>query len=218
MSDFTAARIAMVDCQVRPSDVTKYPIIDALLSVEREKYVPTDMRDVAYVGEHIHLSAGRVVLEARTFAKMLDAVNVQPNEAILDLGCGLGYSTAILARMADAVIAVESNETMAATAEKTLAENDVDNAFVVVAPLVEGAAKHGPFDVMFIQGAVETIPDALLKQVKPGGRIVAIFAEGALGQCRLGIKSEAGVSWRYEFDATAPILDGFQKSLEFQFS
>lgn len=218
MSDFTAARTAMVDCQVRPSDVTKYPIIDALLSVEREKYVPADMRDVAYVGEHIQLGGGRVVLEARTFAKMLDAVNVQPNEAILDLGCGLGYSTAILARMADAVIAVESNATMAAAAEKTLAENDVDNAFVVVASLVEGAAKHGPFDVMFIQGAVETIPDALLKQVKPGGRIVAIFAEGALGQCRLGIKSETGVSWRYEFDATAPILDGFQKSLEFQFS
>ena len=218
MTDFTAARTAMVDCQVRPSDVTKYPIIDALLSVPREAYVPTEMREVAYVGEHVRLGGDRVVLDPRTFAKMLDAVNVQPDEAVLDLGCGLGYSTAVLARMADAVIAVEDNGNLATTASEILTANDVDNAFVVTGPLTKGAAKHGPFDVLFIEGAVETIPQALLDQVKNGGRIVAIFAEGPLGQCRVGSKTASGISWRYAFDATAPILAGFENALEFQFS
>jgi protein-L-isoaspartate(D-aspartate) O-methyltransferase len=218
MTDFTAARTAMVDCQVRPSDVTKYPIIDALLATPREAYVPDALREVAYVGEHVNLGNGRVVLEARTFAKMLDAVNVQKNEAVLDLGCGMGYSTAILARMADAVIAIEDNGTLAAAASEALTANDVDNAFVVNAPLTEGAAKHGPFDVLIIEGAVESIPDALLAQVKTGGRIAAIFADGPIGQCRIGIKSETGTSWRYAFDATAPILAGFEKTVEFQFS
>ena len=218
MTDFTAARTAMVDCQVRPSDVTKYPIIDALLATPREAYVPEHLREIAYVGEHVHLGNGRVVLEARTFAKMLDAANVQPNEAVFDLGCGMGYSTAILARLSDAVIAIEDNGNLATDASEALSANDVDNAFVVTGPLTAGAAKHGPFDVLIIQGAVETIPDALLDQIKTGGRVVAIFADGPIGQCRVGIKSASGISWRYAFDATAPILAGFEKTVEFQFS
>ncbi len=106
MTDFSTRRLMMVDTQIRPSDVTKFPIIDALLAVPREVYVPRDRRETAYMSDNLPIGSGRVILEPRTFAKFLDALNIQPDEAVLDLGCGLGYSTAVIARLAEAVVAV----------------------------------------------------------------------------------------------------------------
>ena len=116
MTDFAARRTMMVDTQVRPSDVTKYTIIDAMLSIPREAYVPLAKREAAYVGEHVTLAPGRVVLDPRTLAKLLDALDIQPVEAVLDLGCGLGYSAAVIARMAEAVVAVEEDADLATEA------------------------------------------------------------------------------------------------------
>ncbi|KAB7616191.1 protein-L-isoaspartate O-methyltransferase [Amylibacter sp. SFDW26] len=217
MSDYKTARIAMVDCQVRPSDVTKYPIIDALLSTPREAYLPLAKRPVAYAGEHIALSADRVLLDARTFAKMLDAVYVQPTEMVLDIGCGLGYSTAVLAKMAEAVVSVESDAAMAEEANATLTEQSVDNGFVTTGDLSAGNAKNGPYDVIILQGAVTNIPAPLAEQLKDGGRICAIFQEGPLGACKIGYKSNGKISWRTAFNATAPLLNGFETKPEFTF-
>jgi protein-L-isoaspartate(D-aspartate) O-methyltransferase len=217
MTDFSAARTKMVDCQVRPSDVTKYPIIEAFLSVPREEFVPSTKRSVAYVGEHIELARHRVLLDARTFAKMLDAVNIQPDELVLDLGCGFGYSTAIIAKMAEAVVGVEPEETMAQEASELLASNNIDNAMVVHGELITGAAKHGPYCVIVIEGAAEQIPAAITDQLKIGGRIVAIRQTGSLGQCKLGYKREHGIDWRNVFSADAPILPGFEKAAAFTF-
>ena len=107
MTDFTNRRTLMVDTQVRPSDVTKFPIIEAMLHVRREVFVPDDKLEAAYAGENLPLGPGRVILEPRTFAKMLDGLAIEPTELVLDLGCGLGYSSAVLARLAEAVVAVE---------------------------------------------------------------------------------------------------------------
>ncbi|MDO9640442.1 MAG: protein-L-isoaspartate O-methyltransferase [Pseudotabrizicola sp.] len=212
MTDFSARRVMMVDTQVRPSDVTKFPIIDAMLSVPREAFVPRDKREAAYMGENLVLQQGRVVLEPRTLAKLLDALDIQPDEMVLDLGCGLGYSAAVLARLADAVVAVEEDEAMAAEAQDRLSQASVDNAAVIVGPLAAGAAKHGPYDVITVQGGVEVIPPALLAQLKDGGRIAAVFMEGALGVARVGYKSDGKVSWRFVFNASAPVLPGFALS------
>lgn len=209
MTDFSTRRVMMVDTQVRPSDVTKFPIIEAMLAVPREVYVPASMREAAYIGENVEIAQGRVVLEARTLAKMLDALDIQPNELALDLGCGLGYSTAIIARLADAVVAVEEDESLAAEAQRTLSAEGVDNAAVVVGPLAAGDAKHAPYDVITIQGGVEAVPDALLAQLREGGRIAAVFLEGALGVARVGYKIDGVVTWRYAFNAAAPLLPGF---------
>ena len=95
MSDYATRRVTMVDTQVRPSDVTKFPIIEAMLSIPREVYVPSSKREAAYVGENVDIGSGRVVLEARTLAKLLDALDVQPTELVLDLGCGSDGSVAI---------------------------------------------------------------------------------------------------------------------------
>jgi len=215
MSDYKTARTAMVDCQVRPSDVTKYPIIDALLSIPREAYVPLAKRPVAYAGEHIALSADRALLDARTFAKMLDAVNIQPTEMVLDIGCGLGYSTAVLAKMAEAVVSVESDADMAKEANETLTAQSVDNGFVTAGDLSQGNAKNGPYDVVILQGAVPEVPAALTDQIKDGGRICAILQDGPLGTCKIGYKSNGKVSWRTAFNATAPLLNGFETKTAF---
>lgn len=215
MSEFATRRVMMVDTQVRPSDVTKFPIIEAMLSVPREAFVPAALREAAYVGENLDLGRGRTLLEARTLAKMLDAIDLRPSDVVLDVACGHGYSAAVIARLADAVIALEEDESFAAEAERSLAGQGVDNAAVVVGPLAAGAAKQAPYDAIMIQGAVQTIPQALIDQLKEGGRIGALFMEGALGVVRIGHKTNGQINWRFAFNASAPVLSGFAVARSF---
>lgn len=217
MSDYAERRRIMVDTQVRPSDVTKYPIIDAMLSVPREAFVPGGRREAAYVGENMTLAPGRVMLEPRTFAKMLDALDVGPGDLVLDVGVGLGYSAAVLSRLAEAVIAVEEDAGFAAEAQTALSEQGADNVVVVEGALAEGAAQHGPYDVIIIEGAAEAVPQALLDQLREGGRIACLFMEGALGVCRIGYRLDGRVNWRFAFNASAPVLPGFERARDFVF-
>lgn len=212
MVDYSARRTMMVDTQVRPSDVTKFPIIDAMLSVPREVYVPDALREAAYVGENVDLGGGRVVLEPRTLAKLLDAVDVQPGHVVLDLACGLGYATAVIAQIADFVVGVEDDADLAREAETLLAEQGVHNAAVMNGSLTKGAAKSGPYDIIITQGAVEQVPEGILDQLREGGRIACIFAESALGVVRIGHKIDGQISWRFAFNASAPVLKGFEKT------
>lgn len=215
MTDFAARRTMMVDTQVRPSDVTKFPIIEAMLAVPREAYVPAALREAAYVGENLALPGGRVMLDPRTLAKMLDALDIVPTDLVLDLGACGGYSTAVIARLCEAVVALEEDTSLAAEAESTLAEHGVDNAAVVTGALAEGAARHGPYDVIVVEGAAEQVPPAVLDQLKEGGRIGCLFMEGALGLCRIGRKVDGAVDWRFAFNAAAPVLDGFAREPTF---
>jgi len=215
MTDYAARRTMMVDTQVRPSDVTKFPIIEAMLSVPREAYVPETQREAAYLGENLTIGSARVLLEPRSLSKLLDALDIQPTEMVLDIGCGLGYSSAVIACLAEAVVAIESDEAMAKDAQKRLSERGVDNVAVLHRDLTAGAAKHGPYDAIILEGAAEIVPDEILAQLKDGGRIGTIFMEGALGVARIGHKSASGVTWRYAFNASAPVLHGFEKAVEF---
>jgi protein-L-isoaspartate(D-aspartate) O-methyltransferase len=214
MSDYAQRRTMMVDTQVRPSDVTKFPIIEAMLSVPREIFVPTDKREAAYIGDNVDLGGNRVVLEPRTLAKMLDALNIQKNEMVLDLGCGLGYSAAVIARMAEAVVAVEEDN-LAADAQVALSEIGADNVILEVGAISAGAPQHGPYDVITIQGAVESLPDGIISQLKEGGRIGCLMAEGNLGVVRIGYKINDVMNWRFAFNAGAPVLPGFETGREF---
>lgn len=207
----------MVDTQVRPADVTKFPIIDAMLSVERENFVPPSQREAAYIGENIEIDRGRVVLEARTLAKMLDALDINNDELVADIGCGYGYSSAVIARMAEAVVAIEEDDAMAKEAQEALSDAGSDNVIVHLAPLTEGAAQHGPYDVMIVQGGIERFPEALADQLKEGGRVACLFMEGALGEVRIGRKNGGSLTWRMSFNAAAPVLDGFAAERAFQF-
>jgi protein-L-isoaspartate(D-aspartate) O-methyltransferase len=215
MTDFPARRRTMVDTQVRPSDVTKYPIIEAMLDVPRELFVPAGRREAAYIGENIPLAPGRVILEPRTLAKMLDALDIRNDELVLVVGAGLGYSAAVIARLAEAVVAVEEDDMLAREAEGALAEVGADNVAVIHAPLAAGAPQHGPYDVIVIDGAAEELPAAVAAQLKDGGRIGCLFIDGALGVCRVGYQADGALTWRNAFNAAAPVLPGFSRRPEF---
>ena len=217
MPDFATRRRMMVDTQVRPSDVTKFPIIDAMLSVPREDFVPAARREAAYVGENLSLADGRVILEPRTLAKMLDALDISQSELVLDIGAGLGYSAAVISYMAAVVVAVEADEEMAGEAQAALVAAGIDNVILHMAPLAEGAAQHGPYDVIVVEGGVTEFPQGLADQLKEGGRVACLFVEGALGEVRIGRKQAGRITWRLAFNASAPVLPGFDKEAEFEF-
>ena len=174
MSDYAARRRMMVDTQIRPSDVTKFPIIEAFLSIKREYFVPMENRDIAYVGEHIQIGNHRVILDSRTLAKMLDAVDVTDSELVLDVGSGYGYSAAIIAHLAEAVVALESEDKPANEMQNALIDHGIDNVIVERGPLSCGAESHAPYDVIFVQGGVELMPDEILTQLREGLSLIHI--------------------------------------------
>lgn len=217
MTDFLTRRTMMVDTQVRPSDVTSFPIIDAMLSVPRESFVPRDKREMAYVGENIDLGGGRVVMEPRTLAKMLEALDIAADELALCVGAGFGYTPAVMSHLAEAVVAVEEDDTLAEEAQAHLSNTDHDTVVVAHGALRAGAPDLGPYDVILVDGGVEHLPDALVDQLKDGGRIVCLFMEGALGAVRIGYKMDGALTWRFSFNAGAPVLPGFERHRAFTF-
>lgn len=217
MIDFAAAREAMVDCQVRPADVTRYAVIEALLAVPRELFVPSAMTALAYAEMQIPLAPGRVLLDARSFAKMLDAVELRSGELVLCVGAGYGYPAAVAAKIASAVVALEEDEGLSQHLTNAIAKLGLDNVLAARAPLTEGFAAQGPYDVILIEGGIETIPTALLDQLADGGRLGAIRMAGVVGQCCIWQRSGDSVSSRPIFNATAPVLRGFDVSPTFVF-
>ncbi|MCB1388425.1 MAG: protein-L-isoaspartate O-methyltransferase [Rhodobacteraceae bacterium] len=215
MPAFAARRTMMVDTQIRPSDVTKLPIIQAMLSIPRERFVPGAMVEAAYIGENLPLGGGRLLLDPRTLAKMLDALDIHPTDLVLDVAPATGYSTAVIAHMAQAVVAVEADESLAGEAEAALESIGAANVALETGDPTAGAPAHGPYDAIVIEGGIEVFPSALTDQLKDGGRVVAIFMQGALGTVRLGVRHAGGIRWRDVFNAAAPVLDGFAAARSF---
>ena len=213
-TDFETARIAMVDCQIRPADVTHYNIIDAMLKVPREVFFPEKLREIAYIGEHIQISDDRYALEPRIIAKILNLVNANGTDLVLNVGGCYGYLASLLSYFSQAVVMSEE-PVFAKDAERILVEQSIDNVIVKSGSLIEGASDFGPYDAVIIEGGVDFVPESIVSQLKLGGRIAAIFVDGALGECQLGFKTVNGINWRFGFNATVPILKGFKRKPEF---
>lgn len=217
MSKPAVALSHMIDCQLRPNEVNDERIIDAISVVPREVFVPKAKRAVAYVDEDICVGGNRFLMEPRVFARLLAAANVQPTDIVLDIGCATGYSSAVLAGLADAVVAVEEDEELAAGAEKKLAELDIMNVAVVTCAMCDGVAKQGPFDVIFLEGAVEEIPVKLLKQLNNGGRLVCVKLERGVGRAHIITNEDGAFAHKNLFDADVAVLPGFEKTQSFVF-
>ncbi len=217
MMDAKAARLAMVNGQVRTNDVTDTALQDALAAVPREVYVPKSRWAIAYADVDVPLQEGRWMLRPRDFAKLVAALDVRDSDVVLDVACGRGYSTAVLARLAETVIGLEDDADAVARASETLSQQGVDNAAVVQGALAEGAQAHGPFDVIFVNGAVEETPDAWLAQLAEGGRLGVVVRDGPVGKARIFTRAGDVASDRVVFDAGTPTLPGFTRPTAFQF-
>lgn len=205
----------MVDNQIRPSDVTSFPLIEALLHTPREAFVPESQREAAYLGANLPLGPGRVVLDPMTLGKLLEALDIRPSDRVLDIGTGLGYAAAVMGRMGAQVAALEEDPALAAQATAALSAEGVTGVQVVQGPLAQGAANLAPFDVILIEGAAEVVPEAILSQLAEDGRIGLLLSEGDLVVGRIGRKEGGNLHWRYAFHAGAPVLPGFRRATAF---
>lgn len=215
--DYARARKHMVDSQVRPDNVTDRRLIHAMGAVPRERFVPSDQAALAYSDTVLKLAEARALMTPRDFAKLVDAADIEPGDAVLDIACGLGYSTAVLARLGEAVVAVEADEALAAKAEATLQEAGVDTAAVITGDLVKGAPDQGPFDVIIIEGAVEREPQALKEQLADGGRLMFVRREGAVGKAVMVVRAGDRFGERTLFNSAAPLLAEYRREAEFVF-
>jgi len=217
MFDYAAAREQMIDSQIRTADVTDYAVLKAFRSVKREDFVPKSKSALAYSDCNIELPDGRAIMRPRDMSKLIQAADIKPTDIVLDIGCNRGYSSAILARLAETVIALEDNEERVEKATQNLSEAGADNAVVVKGDLRAGAKEHGPFDVIFVNGAVGEISKNWLDQLANNGRMVAIVSEGRIGRACVFTRAGDVVGDRVVFDASVPVMPGMTKAAEFSF-
>ncbi|HIJ62479.1 MAG TPA: protein-L-isoaspartate O-methyltransferase [Rhodospirillaceae bacterium] len=214
--NFAAARRNMVNCQILTNRVTHPQLIDALEQLPRELFVPKQWRSTAYLDDDVDLGAGRYLMEPMVFARLLQGADIRPTEVVLDVGCATGYSSAVLARLAGAVVALEADSDLVSRAGAALAELGVDTVAVVKGPLAKGDASHGPYDVIILEGSVEQIPDSLTRQLADGGRLVAVVgAPGEVGRATLLLRVGEVFSQRILFDASIAPLPGFESAPRF---
>jgi len=211
MVDYAAARLNMVESQLRTNKVTDLRLLDAFESLPRELFVPEPLRGIAYIDEDVALGGDRFVMEPRVLARLLQAAQPGPDDVALDIGCGSGYATAILSRLVATVVALEDDAALAGAANRTLDELEIDNAIVVEGRLNEGYPRQAPYNVILLDGAVSEVPPAIADQLAEGGRLVTVVSAGAgLGRATLMRRDGGTVSSRVLYDAAVPVLPGFE--------
>jgi len=195
MFKFSTARNHMIESQIRTNDVTDLSVISAFRKIERENFVPKSRAALAYSDSHVQIDADRWLARPRDFSKLIQATNIGPQDIVLDIGCGRGYSTAM----------------------KELENAGITNAAVVKGELKAGASEHGPFDVIFINGSVSDIAKSWLDQLSNNGRLVCVKQNGPIGHATIFTRVGDSVGERILFDATIPALPGFEAKEEFAF-
>jgi protein-L-isoaspartate(D-aspartate) O-methyltransferase len=211
-----AARANMIEAQIRSADVTDPRIQAAMAAVEREKFVPGSRQALAYADVPVEVAHGRYLLDPRSLAKALQLAKVRESDRALDVGCGTGYSSAVLGRLVKSVVALEQDADLVRIASHAL-ENAQGDIEVTQGSLIDGFKMSGPYDLILVNGSIETRPESLLEQLAEGGRLVCFMSQGAQGRAMLFVREHGQLGSRPGFDATVPALAGFKKAMGFIF-
>ncbi|MDH3582015.1 MAG: protein-L-isoaspartate O-methyltransferase [Hyphomicrobiales bacterium] len=230
MTDYAVARANMVESQIRPNQVTDRRILQIMLEIPREIFVPPAMRSLAYMDEEFTFEASggsaeassgsaadRSMLAPMPLARLIQLAAIGAEDVVLDIGCATGYSSAVLARLAEAVVGLECDGPLAEAAGRNMIELETDNAAIVTGDLASGYPDESPYDAILLQGSVSDVPDALLAQLKNGGRLVTVVGDRSMGQACLFRNFDGKFSRVAAFDAGAPALPGFERVQEFVF-
>jgi protein-L-isoaspartate(D-aspartate) O-methyltransferase len=220
MIDFAQARRTMVDSQIRTFDVHDIPLLDAFDAVPRERFVPPWREALAYIDQDILVSAApqrRFMLSSMILARLIQSLEIEPGARVLDVACGLGYSSAIMAALGARVIGLEADEIVAAAARERLASVGASGVDVVAGALDQGHPSTAPYDVVLMNGAFEVRPEVLLRQLKEGGRLAGIHGHGRSARALLFVRSGEAFGQRGIFDAAAPHLPEFREVPGFVF-
>jgi protein-L-isoaspartate(D-aspartate) O-methyltransferase len=216
MSDYDVQRFNMVETQVRTNDVSDPRIHAAMNAIPREQFIPAAKRALAYADLPIEVAHGRFLPDPRTFAKLLQLADVGVGDSVLDVACATGYSTVVIARLAKWVTALEQDADLVRIASDLVRASGASNVTVVQGGLTEGCKQRAPFDVIFINGAIETVPQTLFGQLAEGGRLAAI-RHGSPGRAQLYVREKGRIGCRDDFDSATPLLAGFRKTVGFVF-
>ena len=208
--DYAAARQAMVDSQLRPQGVNDPSVISAMSLIPREKFVPAEQKPLAYVDRSLPLGAGRAMPAPSVTGLLLTALTILAGERALVVGAGTGYSAAVLAEMGAKVTALEPVPELAAVARK-------NGVKVTEGPLAEGYATGAPYDFILIDGAVEFVPDALVEQLRDGGRLGGALIDQGITRLIVGRKAGGGFGFHSIADSATPALPGFERPRAFTF-
>ena len=222
IADFSELRVKMVDGQLRTTDVTNLPLLDAMLAIPREAFVPDSRKALAYIDENLLISGSsgqgaRYLMKPSPFAKLVQLAEIGSNDKVLDVGAGTGYTAAVLSRLGKSVVALESDDALADRAVSTLAGLGCDNVSVVRDELNAGHKAGAPYDVIIIEGSVEELPETLLAQLAEGGRLVVVEGHGNAGVARIYLKSNGVATGRRVFNAAVKPLPGFERAPAFEF-
>src|SRR3569623_2321298 len=218
MIDFVLARKKMVENQLRTSGITDRRLLAAMAQEPREQFVPEAWRDLAYIDEALPLTSSgtpRYLPAPAPFGRLVQLASVATDDRVLDVGCGTGYSTAVLASLAARVVALESDPDLAAAARSNLAA--FDNVTVMEGALDAGVQSEAPFDVILLEGAVDSVPKGHLDQLADGGRLVVLVRQGAAAAAHLFVRSGRDVAGRVEFNTNLPALPAGNRPAEFVF-
>ena len=223
LPDFAAARRNMIEGQIRPNKVRDERVLTVLEDLPRELFVPERLAGVAYIDESVPVATGRFLLPPMVLARMLEEAKIQPTDQVLDIAPATGYSTAALAKLAAQVVAVESDADLQRKAVSMMAALEITNTDIRLAPMQQGWKTTAPYDVIFINGAVDEVPESLLLQLKDGGRLVVVVRQYAIahaahtGEVRLYERLGASFTFRALFDANVALLPGFTAEAKFNF-
>lgn len=217
MTDFATARRHMVDGQVRTADVTDLRILDAMIEIPRERFVPASSAGLAYLDLDLPVgkSGSRRLLKPMVLAKLIHAADIAPGDRVLDVGCATGYGAAVLAHVAGQVVALEQEADLAQVARTALSGQQ--NVSVVSGALTGGWPQGSPYDAVVLEGATEIPPETFLSQLKEGGRLVCVLGGGPAAKAMLYCRSGDELGGRPIFDATAAVLPGFAETPVFAF-